>query len=484
MAGDTAKEKHTFLKKQGMIVILMVIQLLAVLGLEFVFIKTGLLPIAYQIVFLACIAVLNVVMVLTRKKKIVSVIFMILSVVCTAVIIYGIFVISKVDNTLKQVKTETKTEVVSLSAYVLKDDPAESISDLKDADIGYLSFDDAADAFLSEEEIQSLGMTATSYDSILNLADALADGTEQGIILNDDYISMVEEQENYEDFGDLIKSVYEDEVEIKIAEPEEKSGEDLKKDTFTVYISGIDMWGAVNARSRSDVNILAIVNTATGHVQLINTPRDYYVYLPDKKEYDKLTHAGLYGIDCSKAALEKLYGTQIDYYIRVNFSGFESIIEALGGINVYSEYDFTVEGIKHYTTGYNYLNGFEALNFARERHSFSDGDVQRGRNQMEVIKAIIKKITSPSILANYRDVLEEISACIMMDIPSERIYNLVRYELATGTKWTVDSYTVTGTGEYKKTYSMPDRKCFVMIPDKKDVAKAKKLMDSILSENQ
>ena len=240
------------------------------------------------------------------------------------------------------------------------------------------------------------------------------------------------------------------------------------------------MWGAVNARSRSDVNILAVVNTATGHIQLINTPRDYYVYLPNQGANDKLTHAGLYGIDSSKAAIENLYDIQIDYYVRMNFSGFESIINTLGGIDVYSEYDFTVDPIKHYTRGYNHLNGLEALAFARERHAFPTGDIQRGLNQMEVIKAVINKMTSPAILANYSEVLDEVTDCIMMDIPSERIYSLVRYELATKTSWTVDSYSVTGTGTHSITYSMPGTTCYVMIPNDSDVEQAKKLIGQTL----
>ena len=163
-----------------------------------------------------------------------------------------------------------------------------------------------------------------------------------------------------------------------------------------MYLSGIDTYGGISARSRSDVNILAVVNTRTKNILLLSTPRDYYVdFEATGGAKDKLTHAGIYGVEQSMDALERLYDIDIDYYLRINFTGFVDIIDALGGVDVYSDYDFTVQNIKEYHKGYNHLDGLEALAFARERYSFADGDYQRARNQMEVIVPLSTKRYHP-----------------------------------------------------------------------------------------
>ena len=211
----------------------------------------------------------------------------------------------------------------------------------------------------------------------------------------------------------VIESVMETETQTETetvteTESETEIADDGTPDTFLLYLSGIDVWGATETQSRSDVNILMAVNRKTHKVQLVNTPRDYYVTLPiSNGSRDKLTHAGIYGVEVSEGALENLYGVDVDYYLRLNFSGFEAIIDAVGGIDVYSEYDFTVEPIKHYTEGMNHLTGLESLAFVRERKSFNAGDVQRGKNQMEMVKALVSKFTSEDILKSYDTWMDE-----------------------------------------------------------------------------
>jgi len=188
-------------------------------------------------------------------------------------------------------------------------------------------------------------------------------------------------------------------------------------------------------------------------------------------------------VECSREVLENLYGITIDYYVRVNFSGFEEIIDLLGGIDVHSEYDFTVEPVRHYTVGYNHLSGIEALAFARERHPFAEGDVQRGTNQMEVIKAVIAKAESTDLLKGYEEILEKVSECIQTDIPPETIYSLVRYQLSGRTAWQVDSFTIRGTDSHEVTYSIPGASSYVMLPDEEDVAEAERLIEDVLGRD-
>jgi LCP family protein required for cell wall assembly len=240
----------------------------------------------------------------------------------------------------------------------------------------------------------------------------------------------------------------------------------------------------VSAVSRSDVNIMAVVNTETKQIQLINTPRDYYVELPNSHGVkDKLTHAGLYGVDNSIGTLEMLYDVDIDYFVRMNFSGFEAIIDSVGGIDVYSEYDFTVEPIKHYVKGMNHLTGLEALAFARERHAFANGDLQRGKNQMAVITAILDKMMSLELLYNYADVLEAVEGTFQTNFTSDEIYTLVKKVLVSPGDWTIDSFAVTGSGSKSTTYSMPNTKTYVMNPNESDVENVRCLIKEVLGES-
>ena len=264
-------------------------------------------------------------------------------------------------------------------------------------------------------------------------------------------------------------------------EEETETPEITGQEAFLVYFSGIDVFGDTATKSRSDVNILAAVNRNTRTIQLVSTPRDYYVQIPESGETrDKLTHAGLYGVDCSMGALENLYGVDIDYYVRVNFTGFEDIIDQLGGIDVYSEYDFTVEPIKHYTEGMNHLSGIEALAFVRERHAFEKGDIQRGINQMEMLKALINRMGEEDVMKNFGNVMAGFTQNMQTDIPMDLMQDMVKQELAGAPDWTVETYYVTGSGGKETTYSTPGQSVYVMIPNEEEVAEGTRLIEVCL----
>lgn len=279
------------------------------------------------------------------------------------------------------------------------------------------------------------------------------------------------------------EEIYNEEISTQSVEQETQTEKNMG--TFVVYFSGIDVWGWTDTKSRSDVNIIAAVNTNTRHIQLINTPRDYYVEMPiSNGTKDKLTHAGLYGVENSMETLSMLYDIDIDYYLRVNFSGFEAIIDEMGGVDVYSEYDFTVDPIKHYTEGYNHLTGLEALAFVRERHAFASGDNQRGRNQMALLNAMIQKVCSADFLANHDKIIEDLTDMYRTNIPDDVIAGLIFNQLLNNEAWTVDSYAVTGTGATETTYSTPDSAGYVMIPNDADVEQAKSLLQSVVTETK
>ena len=261
----------------------------------------------------------------------------------------------------------------------------------------------------------------------------------------------------------------------------------ITKEPFVIYLSGVDTRGELTENARSDVNILAAVNPVTKRVALVNTPRDYYVDLAGTSSKDKLTHAGLYGVETSMETLGNLYGVNVDHYIRINFAGFISIIDALGGVDVYSDQAFTSVGSPGYydpTTfveGWNHLDGKAALAFARERHAFASGDIQRGINQMKVIDAMLNKIKSPALLMGFSKIMDAAADCFVTSFSQDQISALVRMQLSDFADWDIESYTVTGSSSTStKCHSAKGQKLYVMLPDDASVSKAKEMIASVL----
>ena len=262
----------------------------------------------------------------------------------------------------------------------------------------------------------------------------------------------------------------------------------ITTEPFVVYLSGVDNRGELTEDARSDVNILAVVNPLTKRVALINTPRDYYVDLAGTDSKDKLTHAGLYGVETSMETLGSLYGIPVDEYVRINFAGFIDVVDALDGIDVYSDYAFTSVGSPGYydptdfVEGWNHLDGKAALAFARERHAFATGDIQRGINQMKVIDAMLEKIKSPALLTNYSRLLAAVADNFVTSFSSGQIAALVRMQLSDFAAWDIQNYSVTGSSSSStRCYSAQGQKLYVMLPDEASVDGARALIQSVLS---
>ena len=254
-----------------------------------------------------------------------------------------------------------------------------------------------------------------------------------------------------------------------------------EKDSFLVYLSGVDTYDGMEEEPRSDVNILAAVNTETKKILLISTPRDSYLeFSVTEGTKDKLTHAGVYGTDVSINALEQLYKVKVDYYLQMNFSGFVRIVDALGGIDVYSDYTFTTNENETFQQGYNWLTGERALAFARERYSFAEGDFQRAKNQMEIVRAVIQRAASPAMLLNYNAVMEAIEGSVTVSIPEDRVRELVKMQLSDHAQWEVEFYTVQGEGRYAETFSIPGEEVYVVDLDPTSIETARqKLMQKM-----
>jgi len=310
------------------------------------------------------------------------------------------------------------------------------------------------------------------YDELDNLIDALNTSKSSSLLLKSSYLSLLDE--NYRDFYSSLKIVYSFKVKIQtISNP----NVDLNQ-PFIIYISGIDTYGDISSVSRSDVNMLAVVNPNTHKILLVNTPRDYYVQLHGTTGIrDKLTHAGIYGIDMSMRTMEDLYDTKIDYYLRVNFSSLINIIDTIGDIDVYSDYSFKTA---HYSfkEGYNTLNSAQALEFSRERHAFSDGDRTRGKNQQRVIEAIIAKSKNPSELIKYQSILNNLGKTLQTNAGRNEITTILNQQINSKKGWQVESISVTGSGKSAPTYSMGSINLYVMEPDLNSLNEAKSKIQS------
>lgn len=416
-----------------------------------------------------------------KKGRIKRVIACILAVIMITGSFLGYRYLNTANETIESVSGIT-VEKESVSVYVLKDDLAESIQDTAGYRYGILAEADRENTDQMLEEVNKETKTEvkpSEYTDQFALADALKNGEVQAIILNDAYVSLYEDEEDYSWFAEGTKvlktTVNEQQLDLSDANEE-------MPDSFIMYISGIDTYGGVTERSRSDVNIMAVINRDTHKMLLVSTPRDYYVPLSiSGGAKDKLTHAGIYGVDVSMGTLEMLYGVDIDYFFRLNFSGFIDMIDALGGIDVYSEKEFTVDPIATYHVGYNHLDGLEALAFARERYSFSEGDFQRGKNQMAVIQAVVEKCTSRALLNNYSDVMKSMEGCFQTSLTDGDIKELVKEQLENPSGWDITSIDVTGTGSRQTTYSMPGRSASVVIPDMDSVEAAKVEVQKVLN---
>ncbi|MDD6663321.1 MAG: LCP family protein, partial [Bulleidia sp.] len=436
-AKKNAKPK---MKKQMKIiaVVMSVISIVLAAVLGFMLWNLNMLPALYfgiaMLVLLLLVGGISALILGARKVQ-VLIIGIVCSLIFDVIMGGGIYYLNGAASALKKITT-TKTEIALVDVYVNADDTAETIEDANGYRFGILSELDRENTDEAVSKInEDLGyeIETAEYGNYMQMVDAVEANEIDAFILNTAYMEILADMEGYQNISERVKSIAEYEVEHK-TEISEKPVVEKTSDTFTVYVSGIDSREGLVAKSRSDVNIIMTINTKTKQVLLVNTPRDYYVPLPiSGGNRDKLTHAGIYGVETSMGTLEMLYGVNLDYYFRLNFGGFETIIDALGGITVYSEYSFVTWSHQYYIQeGENYLNGAEALDFVRERYALPGGDHDRGKNQMKVIKAMIQKMTSTDFLLNYSNVLNALAGSFETSIPMDLISEIVKAQLSDG----------------------------------------------------
>ena len=433
------------------------------------------MPLKYLIIVILVLGIIDLALVwyIKKGKKIVRIITMIISLIISIFLSFISFNILKTNSVLGNMNLNYKTH--NYSVLVLKDSGYSDISELDGEKLGY--YDNKLDEpkeILSKIE-EKISVDSVLYSDLDETVDALMDKEVKMIVLEESYIKMLDEESG---FSSLIKSIYNFKIKIEVKDVSKDI--DVTNEPFNIYLSGIDTYGEVSSVSRSDVNMVITVNPKTHQVLLTSIPRDTYVQLSGTTGYkDKLTHAGIYGVEKSISTIEEFLDIEINYYFKVNFTSVIDIVDTLGGVNVYSEYSFTSMDGYNYKKGYNYVNGEQALSFVRERKAFSLGDIQRGKNQQAMIEALIRKCVSPSIISKYSSLLDSINGKFATNMPISRMMNLIKMQLEGNYEWTVTSNYISGTDGSEYTYSYPTQKLYVMIPDDDSVLDAKELIDKV-----
>lgn len=453
----------------GKIIVLIQVVLSAMLLLAIS--RSGLLPENYFIilaVILGVLAVFNMLLQFLKSKIfILGIIISILVSVFSGLGVAGVQSAVQLMDEISSLDYRTDNMVVAVKA----DDAAEDLRDMENYRFGIQNGADLDNTEKMLEDIEknlNREIKVQEYSNIQEEAEALLAGRVEAAVYNDAFTSILEE--NIEDYSSKVKVIYQYGVETPV-EKQETETADVQK-PFNVYVSGIDVNGPITTTSRSDVNIIVSVNPEEHKILLTTTPRDYYVTIPgiSGEQRDKLTHAGIYGVDKSMETLENLYGIDIAYYVKVNFTSVVKIVDALGGVDVNSPYEFTTtHGNYQIKQGMNHLNGDMALGFVRERYSFASGDNQRGKNQEILLEALINKAMSPAILNNMGSLISTLGENVETNMGTDQMSRLISQQLSDGSSWTIESQAAIGAGDTQACFSSGSQPLYVMWPNDNSV---------------
>lgn len=444
-------------------------------------ILTNIVPFKYLIILIIFVILIDVVFAYFLIKKDTLWFKVVMSFLAILICLFSSIGTVYLNNTyhfLRNIVSE-EYESINYNVVVLKSSNYKSINDLKNKILGFLD-ENSSDVIKVLEEDMSFEKKV--IDNIGELKKDLFASEISSIVIDDSMLEILKEEDKT--FDGQVKIIYTFSVKTKVSN-NSTSDIVISKEPFALYISGIDQWGNVRTvRGRSDVNIVTIVNPKTHKILLINTPRDYYVQLHNKTGLkDKLTHAGTYGIDMSLNTLEDLYDINIDYYLRVNFDTLVKLVDVIGGIEVYSDtaFDSYHKSGWKVVKGLNKMDGEKALAYSRERYAYKEGDRHRGKNQQDVITAIIKKASSSKvILTKYNSILNTLEGSFQTNISTDMITSFIKEQIDKMPKWEVEQIAVSGSDAHEYTYSYgTNQKLYVMVPFESDIKNAKTRIDDV-----
>lgn len=447
--------------------------------------------IAVAILFL--IDTIIVIIINFYSKKVVSkIILIVVTIVLSLGMGFGGYYLQKTNTMFSNITNVTSTSKNTVSVIVKESSDMQDLRDITDKKVGTLRLIGLVGTETCLEDIESkdIKIQQMNYDSISNLMSAFYSGEVDVVILNESYRSNVEDIEEYKNFSDNTRVIYQTTFESEDTNVA-NSVSDITEHPFNVLITGSDSRVGIEENARSDVNMVVTVNPTTNTILLTSIPRDYYVTTVcdaadgcQNGAMDKITHTGMTGINTTKRTVENLLGIEINYTVKVGFDTVTELVDALGGVDVYVEPGYALNGFlgdknMSVTEGWNHLNGKQALVYSRERYAYTEGDRQRTKNQQQVVMGIIDKMTSSSVLANYADLMDALGDTFQTTMSASEIQALIQYQMDKMPSWTVEQYMVDGTGDTLMCAEL-GQAAYVMVPDQTTVELAKRKIAAVM----
>jgi len=415
----------------------------------------------------------------TKKSPLVTTVVLVIFSLVSLVGIFGFKQMIDITNRMNQTAAFSEVE---MSIVVPKESDIKDVSQLTSVQAPTKADKNNIEILMSAlKKDKKVDVKVDDVASYQEAYDNLKSGKSKAMVLSGSYVSLLESVDS--NFASNLKTIY----TYKIKKKNNNSAKQVDSKVFNIYISGIDTYGPISTVSRSDVNIIMTVNMNTHKILLTTTPRDAYVKIPGggANQYDKLTHAGIYGVETSEQTLEDLYGTKIDYYARINFTSFLKLIDQLGGVTVHNDQAFTsLHGKFDFPVGDIQMNSEQALGFVRERYSLDGGDNDRGKNQEKVISAIVNKLASLKSVSNFTSIVNNLQDSVQTNISLDTINALANTQLDSGSKFTVTSQAATGTGSTGQltSYAMPNSSLYMIKLDNSSVARASQAIKNLMEE--
>ena len=478
------KQKRTSNRSWGMVNVGLTI-LYAILALVLLFTMFNYNFLSFRflniIITIGLLVVLAISIFLQKSKKSPLVTTVVL-VIFSLVSLVGIFGFKQMIDITNRMNQTAAFSEVEMSIVVPKESDIKDVSQLTSVQaptkVDKNNIETLMSALKKDKKVDVKVDDVASYQEAY---DNLKSGKSKAMVLSGSYASLLESVDS--NYASNLKTIY----TYKIKKKNSNSAKQVDSKVFNIYISGIDTYGSISTVSRSDVNIIMTVNMNTHKILLTTTPRDAYVKIPDggADQYDKLTHAGIYGVETSEKTLENLYGINIDYYARINFTSFLKLIDQLGGVTVHNDQAFTsLHGKFDFPVGDIQMNSEQALGFVRERYSLDGGDNDRGKNQEKVISAIVNKLASLDSVSNFTSIVNNLQDSVQTNMSLDTINALANTQLDSGSKFTVTSQAVTGTGSTGQltSYAMPNSSLYMMKLDDSSVESASQAIKNLMEE--
>ena len=478
------KQKRTGKKMWGMVNIgLTILYTVLVAFLLFIMFNYNFLSFRFLniIITIGLLVVLAISIFLQKAKKSTLVTTIIL-VVFSLISLVGVFGFKQMIDITNRMNQTAAFSEVEMSIVVPKDSDIKDVNQLTTVQAPTKVDKNNVDTLMSAlKKDKKVDVKVDDVASYQEAYDNLKSGKSKAMVLSGSYASLLESVDS--NYASNLKTIY----TYKIRKKNNNSAKQVDSKVFNIYISGIDTYGSISTVSRSDVNIIMTVNMNTHKILLTTTPRDAYVKIPGggADQYDKLTHAGIYGVETSEKTLENLYGIKIDYYARINFTSFLKLIDQLGGVTVHNDQAFTsLHGKFDFPVGDIQMNSEQALGFVRERYSLDGGDNDRGKNQEKVISAIVNKLASLKSVSNFTSIVNNLQDSVQTNMSLDTINALANTQLDSGSKFTVTSQAVTGTGSTGQltSYAMPNSSLYMMKLDDSSVESASQAIKNLMEE--